>query len=344
MFRDAEPVGIVATGVYTPAPRMSAAQLAEATGIPQDVIERKFGILEKPMPGPDDHPAAMGARAARAALDKAGVDPLEVDLVLSISEEHKEHPLMVSGIKIQQLVGARNAWAVDLAQRCCTTIAALKVARAMMRDDPRLRTVLLAGGYRNGDLIDYRNPRVSFMYSLAAAGGALLLRRGLDRNVVLEASLVSDGDFADDVHVPAGGTVQPMTPDLAGTPAAMLDVTDVEGMKARLRARSHRNFMRVIQEAVTASGARVADIDYLALLHMKRSAHHATLAELGLRDDQSIYLERYGHLGQLDPILSIELAEQRGLLRDGDLVVMASAGVSYAWGAAAIRWGGQEAG
>ena len=331
-------VGILATGTYVPTPRMTSAALAEATGIPEAVIREKFGVHEKPVPGPEDHTCAMGARAALAALDKCGVDPLEIDVILSISEEYKEHPLMVSGIKIQQLVGARNAWAVDVAQRCCTTIAALKLARGLMAADDRIRTVLLAGGYRNGDLIDYRNPRVSFMYSLAAAGGALVLRRGMDRNLVMEASLISDGDFADDVRVQAGGTVAPVT---AASPpdegALMLDVTDAPAMKARLGERSHPNFMRVIREAAERSGFDA--VDYLGLLHMKRSAHRAVLAEVGLTEADAVYLEDYGHMGQLDPIFCLELGAASRRLRDGDRVVLASAGVSYAWGAVGVQWG-----
>lgn len=333
------PVGILSVGTYIPAPRMTSAELAGATGIPVNIIEDKFGVLEKPVPGPDDHPCAMGARAAERALARAGVDPLEIDVIVSISEEYKERPLMVSGIKIQQLIGARNAWAVDVAQRCCTTIAGLAFARALMQTDSRVRTVLLAGGYRNGDLIDYSNPRVSFMYSLAAAGGAILLRRDHHHNVLAGGSIVSDGDFADDVNCAAGGTVMPLTPELAGAPASMLDVHDVDGMKARLAERSHENFMRVIRESVACAGGTPGDIGYLALLHMKRSAHCAVLSELGLGADRSFYLEQYGHIGQFDPILSIELGLDAGRLRAGDLVVMASAGVSYAWGAYAVRWG-----
>lgn len=329
--------GILATGTYVPTPRMTSAQMAEATGIPERVIREKFGLHAKPMPGPGDHPCAMGANAAKRAIAKAGIDPLEIDLIVSISEEYKEHPLMVSGIKIQQLVGARNAWALDVALRCGTTVAALQVARGLMMADPRLKTVLLAGGYRNGDLIDYKNANVSFMYTLAAAGGALLLRRDMDRNLVREAEVISDGDFADDVHVRAGGTVQPVTADALGTGQMMLDVTDVEGMKARLAERSHPNFMRVIRQAAARSG--FAAVDFLGLLHMKRSAHQAVLAELGLTPEHSVYLEDYGHMGQLDPIFCLELGEASGRLRDGHRVVLASAGVSYAWGAVGVQWG-----
>src|SRR5689334_8663017 len=145
-------IGVLSLGTYIPKPRMTSEQLAQKTGIPRTVIEEKFGILGKPMPGPEDHPWLMGARAAERSIHPAGIDPLEIDVVVSISEEYKERPLMVSGIKIQQLIGARNAWAVDVAQRCCTTIAGLTLARALMQTDPRIRTVLLAGGYRNGDL------------------------------------------------------------------------------------------------------------------------------------------------------------------------------------------------
>jgi len=332
-------VGILSTGVYLPKPRMTGAEIAHATGISRQVIEDKFGIIEKVTPGPDDHPCAMGARAAQVTIEKANISANEIDVIISISEEYKERPLMVSGIKIQQLIGARNAWAIDVAQRCCTTISALKLAKGLMQSDPSVKTVLLAGGYRNGDLIDFTNPRVSFMYNLASAGGAILLRRGHQQNLLLGSSLISDGDFADDVHVPAGGTVRPVEVEDLGTGAMMLEVSDVEGMKRRLGERSHTNFMRVIHEAAERSGASVAELDYLALLHMKRSAHHATLTELGLTETQSYYLERYGHIGQLDPILSIELGVESGRIQAGSLIMMASAGVSYAWGAHAIRWG-----
>ena len=63
------------------------------------------------------------------------------------------------------------------------------------------------------------------------------------------------------------------------------------------------------------------------------------LAELGLPPERSTYLADYGHLGQFDPILSLELGLAAGRVRAGDVVVMASAGVSYAWGAYALRWG-----
>jgi 3-oxoacyl-[acyl-carrier-protein] synthase-3 len=88
-------------------------------------------------------------------------------------------PLTTSGIYIQEQIGAKNAWAIDLQQRCGTTVAAMKIAKDMMLSDPEINTVLIAGGYRNGDLIDYTDPSVSFMYNLSAGGGAIILKKNL---------------------------------------------------------------------------------------------------------------------------------------------------------------------
>ena len=104
-------------------------------------------------------------------------------------------------------------------------------------------------------------------------------------------------------------------------------------MKQRLDAVSLQNFLGVIKNA--AAGQRIG---YLALLHMKRSAHDAILKDLGLHQEQSIYLDRFGHFGSPDQVLSLGLAEERGLLKDGDVVVFASAGLGYMWAAAAFTW------
>lgn len=332
-----EPIGIVSTGMYIPGTKISSKEISEKAGLPIEVVEQKLGIKQKPIPGPEDHTCEMGIKAARVALDKANVDPMEVDLVIYIGEEYKEYPLWTAGIKLQEAVGATNAWAFDVAMRCSTTIMAMKVAKNMIIADPDIKTVLLAGGYRNGDFIRYDNPRTRFMFNLGAGGGAIILQQGHKENMVLESSLISDGSFSEDVVVVAGGTKQPLTPH--NFHQHQLDVLDPDGMKKRLEEKSMQNFLYVIREALRKSGYKESDIDYVAMLHMKRSAHEYVLSELGLRVDQSIYLEDYGHIGQMDQILSLELAEQTGKVKEGDIVVLVSAGIGYAWGATVVKWG-----
>jgi 3-oxoacyl-[acyl-carrier-protein] synthase-3 len=110
-------------------------------------------------------------------------------------------------------------------------------------------------------------------------------------------------------------------------------------MKERLDKLSMQNFIRVVKEATERSGYTISDIDYLALLHMKRSAFTYVLKELGLTMDQSTYFEEWGHMGQNDAIVSIEEGLKAGKIHSDDLVCMAAAGIGYTWSATCIKWG-----
>ncbi|TFB13392.1 3-oxoacyl-ACP synthase [Filobacillus milosensis] len=337
-------VGIVSIGSYIPKHFMTSEELAERSGIPNDIVENKLGIKRKPIPGPDDHTAEMGIKAARKAFERCDVNPLDVDLVIYIGEEYKEYPLWTAGIYTQEQLGCVNAWAFDVQLRCGTTIMAMKVAKDMMASDPRVKTVLLAGGYRNVDFIDYENPRTRFMYNLGAGGAAMILQRDYSDNALLESTIITDGSFSKDVVVVGGGTKQPMSNEVLENHLYQLDVLDPEGMKKRLEEKSMDNFLKVIRDAVKLSDYQERDIDYVALLHMKRSAHNYVLNELGLSQEHSIYLEDFGHIGQMDQIISLELAIKQGKIKDGDIIVFVSAGIGYAWGASVIQWGKKSKG
>lgn len=328
-------VGVTGLATYVPAGRLSAADLATATGLPEWVVRDKLGIEERVLPGPDDHPVAMGVTAGERALADAGVRPEDVDVVISMTEEYKEYPVWTAGIKLAYDVGARNAYAYDVGQKCGTAVLALKQAKDLLLADESVNVVLVAGGYRNSDLIDLTDPDVRFMYNLGAGAGAAVVQRGAGHRL-LGSSIITDGSFSLDVLVPVGGTKAPLTPTNVGD--YRLRVPDPAGMKERLEHASLANFVRVVREALERSGAEPADLAYLAMLHVKRSAHDYLLHELGLAPEQSTYLSRYGHLGQVDQILSLELARASGRLRPGDLAVAVAAGVGYVWNAVALRW------
>ena len=329
-------IGVSGIGVYVPEGRVSAADIAAASGLPEWVVTDKLGISAKPKPGPDDHPTAMGVWAAERALSASGLSPEDVDVVICITEEYKEYPVWTAGIKLAHDLGAANAYAYDVGQKCGTGVLGLKQAKDLLLADESVHTVLVAGGYRNGDLIDFADPHVRFMYNLGAGGAAAVVRREA-RHEILGSYILTDGAFSLDVRVPVGGTVEPLTPENAGR--YKLEVSDPAGMKARLGDKSLENFLNVIHKAVEKSGYEVFDIDYLAMLHMKRSAHDYLLGQLGLDESQSIYLSDYGHIGQVDQFLSLELAQQAGKLKEGDLVVLVAAGVGYVWNALCLRWG-----
>lgn len=178
------------------------------------------------------------------------------------------------------------------------------------------------------------------MYNLAAGGGALVLQKGLERNVVLGSHIMGDGSLARDAGVEIGGINKPFTSSNIREGYKSLRLMNPEHMKNRLNEVSLSNWYRCIDESLRKSGGLTRkDIDYLAVLHFKRSQHLAMLADLGLSRDQTVYLENYGHVGQIDQILSLALGLETGKIQDGSLITMIAAGIGYVWASVCVRWG-----
>lgn len=336
-------VGIVGTGIYLPKGRMSARDIALATkGVwsEQAVID-KLGIREKVIPSdlPEDGTQEMGALAALDALENTGMSPLEVDVILSVTEEWKEYPLTTSALYIQDRIGATNAWGIDVQNRCCTTVSAMKMAKDMLIGDDEINVIMVVGGYRNGDFVDYTDKDMSMMYNLGAGGGAIILKKNYGKNLLLGSHVIADGSLSRTAGVEIGGICNPITPDNLEVAKRSLRLMDPVKMKNRLNEVSMPNWYKCIDESLRKAKLERKDITYLDILHIKRSGHEAMVKELGLLPEQSIYLENYGHIGQLDQILSLHLALESGQVRNGSVICMLAAGIGYVWAANIVKWG-----
>jgi len=334
-------VGIVGTGIYLPTPRMTAKEIAEATrgNWTEEAVIQKLGVRQKPIPGLGDGTQEMAVKAALDCLKNTGVDPLDIDVIISVGEEWKEYPLTTSALYVQDQIGATNAWGIDVANRCCTTVTALKMAKDMLLADDDLEVILVVGGYRNGDFVDYTDKHMSMMYNLGAGAGALILKKNLGKNVLLGSHIISDGSLSRTAGVEIGGTANPISYLNLDQAYKSLKLLEPQKMKDRLNEVSMKNWFTCIDEALRKSELTRKDIGYLAVLHMKRSGHEDMLASLGLSPEQTIYLEDYGHIGQVDQILSLHLALHAGKLKEGTNVCMVAAGIGYVWAADIIHWG-----
>ena len=335
-------VGIVGMGIYLPEKRMTAAEISAATGgnWSEDAVINKLGIVEKRIASDDpcDGTQEMGALAALDCLKNTGVDPLEIDAILCITEEWKEYPLTTSACYVQDRIGAKNAWGIDVQNRCCTSVSAMKMAKDMLIADDEMDMILICGGYRNGDLIDYTDNNVSFMFNLSAGGGAILLKKNYGKNRILGTHLMSDGSVVHTCGCRYGGIKEPVE-ETTLKENFKLRLMDAPKMKGLLNTVSMPNWYHCIDEALRKSGKTREDIDFLDILHIKKSGHLGMLKDLGLREDQSLYLEEYGHVGQIDQILSLKLALEQGKVKDNDTIVMIAAGIGYTWAANVIQWG-----
>jgi 3-oxoacyl-[acyl-carrier-protein] synthase-3 len=327
-------IGIVSYGLYTPKEFENADQIAKKSGLQPEAVQA-LGIERKFVPSPEDQPVSMAVKAAQRALERAnGLAPQDIDVVLWIGEEYKDYIAQTASIRLQEEVGCRNAWAFDLIGQGVTSIIGLRVARDLMMGDASVNTVLLAGGTRNIDLVDYTNPDTHFLLTSSASGGALILKRGHTENHLLGTAFIVDSEMADEVYVPAGGTEIPFSAENLDSPMMYFQIAQPSKLTKYLKQRWAATLAGVAKKVLPHRPP-----DYLALRHLSTHDRQRVLDELDLNSDQSLPLSEWGHHGPNDVIVSLDLGLEAGTIREGSLVVLAAAGIGFTYAAALVRWG-----
>jgi 3-oxoacyl-[acyl-carrier-protein] synthase-3 len=328
-------IGLAATAAYLPEQWLTAAELGVASGIPEGVIVEKFGLRGKHIAAADEHVSDMAVTAASRLLDEHGLAPEDVDVVLYYGSLWKDYPVWQAAPWIAHRLGCARAYALEYANVSCGTPVALRLARNFLLAEPDLRNVLLVAACRESYLLDYGNERSRFMFNFGDGAVAGLLTRDAPHEL-LGAHAVTDGSFALQVKVPAGGSVEPASADSVAGRRHFLDVADPVQMKGGLDEVSLPNFVAAAEGALERSGARLEDVSYLCGIHMKRSMHEAIVGALGV--GRAAYLDDTGHMSGVDPLLALDRAARAGELAVGDLVLLLAAGTGYTWAAAVVRW------
>jgi 3-oxoacyl-[acyl-carrier-protein] synthase-3 len=326
-------IALAATAAYLPERVMTAAEVAERSGIPEGVIVEKFGLRGKHVAGEDEHVSDLSVRAAEALLEEAGIDPQELDVVMYYGSTWKDYAVWQAAPWIAHRIGASRAYAVEYDNVSCGTPVALRLARDMLVAEEELRNVLLVAACRESYLLDYANERSRFMFNFGDGAVAGLLTKDGGRNELLGCHGITDGSFSLQVKVPSGGSVSP------NGGYRFLDVADPAAMKGGLDRVSLENFVAAARGAVERSGATLGEVGYLCGIHMKPSMHRALVAALGLDEARAAYLDDTGHMSGVDPLLALDRAARAGELGEGELVLLLAAGTGYTWAASVVRWG-----
>jgi 3-oxoacyl-[acyl-carrier-protein] synthase-3 len=311
---------------------MTAAEIAERSGIPEQVLVDKFGIRGKHIAAEDEHVSDLSVRAAEKLLQETDFDPSRIDVVMYFGSMWRDYPVWQVSPHIAYRLGAKNAFAVEYDNVSHGTPIALRVARDMLRAEDELTTILMVAACRESYLLDYANERSRFMFNFGDGAVAGLLQGDAGRNEVLGAYAITNGAYSLQAKLPGGGSKEP-------DGYRFLDVQDPAEMKDGLDQESLPNFIAAARGAIERSGATLDDLAFVCPLHTKRSMFHTLLSELGMREDQAVYLDDTGHMSGVDPMLGLDRAVRDGRVRDGDLVLLLSAGTGYTWAASVIRWG-----
>ena len=325
-------VGLAGTASYLPERWLTAAEIADRSGIPERVVIERFGLRGKHIAAADEHVSDLAVRAAERLLAETKLDPSQIDVVMYFGSMWRDYSVWQVAPNIAYRIGATNAFALEFDNVSHGSPMALRVARDLLRSESELGNVLVVAACRESYLLDYANERSRFMFNFGDGAVAGLLVGDATANEVLGSHAITNGAYSLQVKVPGGGSVDP-------DGYRFLDVDDPQSMKGGLDQVSLPNFVAAARGAVERSGLQLADVSFLCPLHTKRSMFLALLSALGMREDQAVYLDDTGHMSGVDSLLGLDRAVRDGRVADGDVVLLLAAGTGYTWAATVVHWG-----
>lgn len=331
--------GIVGFGFAFPETVRTYEDISNLSGVPAEVVRDKFGINQIYYPGHDEQTSDLAVAAAKDCLEKTGVDPKEIDLIIYFGENYGDYEIYSIGPKVQYHIGAVNAWCYQLENKCGSAIVAMDQAKKYMMTEDDINTVMLVGGYRNVDKVDYTDTGVSFLFDVSCGGAACILKKGYEHRQFLSAAAIVDGSFSDAIVVPGGGTKCPFTAENINDPYLhYFRLEDPEAFRDRLGKVTLSNLVKVEEMALAKQGLKLSDLDCVCALHMNVKSHKKLFELLDMPIEKGTYLNNFGHVGQLDPLIALNMAEEQGLVKPGDVVGVIAMGFGYIWNAGVIRW------
>jgi 3-oxoacyl-[acyl-carrier-protein] synthase III len=304
-------------GISVPERVVTNAEVGARLGVEDDWIVRRTGIHSRRIAGVDERLDGHAARACREALDRAGVDPVDVDLVI-VATTTSEEIMPGAAPLVAHELGATRAGAFDVGSACTGFLSALAVGAAQI-EAGRARTVLVVGADLMSRITDPDDRATAAVF--ADGAGA----------VVLEDS-------------PQAARIGPIILGADGSGAEHIQVRRSDGV---IRMRGHETFREAVArltlatlEAVKAAEVRLDEID-LFVYHQANGRILSAVGErLGLPQGRVVdCIAEYGNTSAATLPLALAFSERQGLLHSGDRVLLGAFGAGFTWGATVIEWG-----
>ncbi|TXN07035.1 ketoacyl-ACP synthase III [Methylobacterium sp. WL103] len=318
---------VVGTGSGLPARVVTNAELAERVDTSDEWIVQRTGIRQRYLADASETTSVLGIRAARAALDDAGLTGDDIDLVICATST-PDHTFPSTATQIQAALGIHAGAAFDLQAVCAGFVFAVSTADKFLATGAA-RRALVVGAETFSRIVDWEDRTTCVLFGDGA--GAIVLEAqdaagtNADRGVI-SASLRSDGRHREKLYVDGG-------PGSTGTTGQLR----MEGKEVFRFAVG--SVMDVIEDALKMGGATAADLDWFVPHQANKRIIEASADKLGIpRDKVVLTVDRHGNTSAASIPLALDVARRDGRIRRGDLVMIEAIGGGFSWGAALIRW------
>ena len=319
------------TGSSLPQSRLTNADLERMVETSDDWIVVRTGIRERRVLKAGEATSDLAARAGRGALDMAGLDPDEIDVIVVATTTPDMHTPSTANL-VQQKLGIRRPIAsFDLNAACSGFIYALEVTNALLGSG-RYKRALLVAAEGITRFVDYQDRQVSILFGDGA--GALVLEAEKGDGDVLAITLKADPGFGHLISIPGGGAARPASPYMLTQREQYLRMDGRQVFKLAVQA-----LEQVTHDTLKEVGWPIEEVDHFVLHQANRRILKAVAERLEIPDEKlPTNLARIGNTASASIPILLDECQRAARLRPGDQIVCAAFGAGLTWAACALRW------
>ena len=317
---------IIGTGSYLPEKTLTNADIEHLVDTSDAWIRERTGICRRHVADESESTVDLAERAARSALEAAGTDPREIDLIV-VGTTTPDRIYPSTACRLQARLGTKGCPAFDVQAVCTGFIYALGVADRFVRTASAQRA-LVVGADTHSRLLDWSDRTTCILFGDGA--GAVVL--GVDEQPgVCSTHLHADGAYESLLYVDGG------VPRGNGVISEGNAYTKMRGNEVFRVA--VRTLHRIVDETLAANDLEKSDIDWLIPHQANIRIIEATARKLGLPMERVVItIDEHGNTSAASVPLALDVAVRDGRIRRGDNLLLEAFGGGFTWGSALIRY------
>lgn len=323
-------VGILGTGHYVPERVLSNHDLEKMVETSDEWIYSRTGMRERRIAAEDQATSDLCIEAGRRALEDAGVEPEDIDLVI-VATITSDHCVPSTSAIVQHGLGCKNAGAYDLNAACSGFVMSLVTARAMITSG-MMNKVLIIGGEAMSRIINYEDRTSCILFGDGA--GAAVVSADAERGEILHGSMKADGSGAHFMRVYAGGSRRPADQEAVAERMNKLLMQGNETFKFAVSI-----FRSLVETQLKTFDLRPEEIGIVIPHQVNYRIIESALKKLDIPEDRIFMnLEKYGNTSGASVGIAFDEARRAGLLEPGQYVSMIAFGAGLTWASTLMRW------
>jgi len=314
-------------GGYLPERVVTNNDLAKLVDTSDQWITERTGIKERRIAAEGELTSTMGALAARAALDDAGLAPEDIDLII-LATSTPDQTFPASAVTIQAELGITHGAAFDMQAVCSGFVFALATADSYLKSG-QFKRALVIGAEAFSRILDWQDRSTCVLFGDGAGAvvvEAQKLNGALTDRGILATSLRSDGRYRDKLYVDGG-------PSSTGT------VGHVRMDGPEVFRHAVTKISEVIDATLTQAGYKASDVDWFVPHQANKRILDGAARKLGLDPARVIItVDKHANTSAASIPLALSQGRSDGRIKTGDLVLLEAMGGGFTWGAVLLRW------